>query len=98
MGSTKWKLRWQMFTETMILLLIASFIGVYICVNLGQSELLAAIRLPLADYEAAGFGSGHYVLNYGITLLLLAVISGLAVWYPSRLASKVQPAGTLRAE
>ena len=98
LGSSKRKVQWQMFTETMILLLIASVIGAYICVNLGESELLDAIGIPLADYEQAGFGTGHYFLNYGITFLLLAIISGFAVWYPSRLASKIQPADTLRAE
>ncbi|NDV83899.1 ABC transporter permease [Bacteroides sp. 51] len=98
LGSSKRKVQWQMFTETMILLLIASLIGAYICVNLGQSELLETIGIPLADYKQAGFGSGHYFLNYGITLLFLAIISGFAVWYPSRLASRIQPADTLRAE
>lgn len=98
LGSSKRRVKWQMFTETMILLSVASIIGAYICVNLGQSDMLEAIGIPLADYDIAGFGSGHYILNYGITLLLLTVISGFAVWYPSRLAAKVQPAETLRAE
>ncbi|NDW13758.1 ABC transporter permease [Bacteroides sp. 214] len=98
MGSSKRKVRWQMFAETMILLLLASVIGVYVCVNLGQSDLLQAVGIPLADYEMAGFGSGHYFVNYAITLLLLALISGVAVWYPSWLASKTEPAEALRAE
>lgn len=98
LGSSKRRVKWQMFIETMILLVVASIIGAYICVNLGQSDMLEAIGIPLADYDKAGFGSGQHALNYGITLLALALISGFAVWYPSHLASKVQPAETLRAE
>jgi putative ABC transport system permease protein len=96
LGSSRRKVQLQMLTETMILLFVAGIIGVYICVNLGQSDLLEAIGIPLADYEQAGFGSGHAVVNAVITFLFLALISGFAVWYPSRLASRTQPADTLR--
>jgi putative ABC transport system permease protein len=96
LGSSRRKVQLQMLTETMILLFVAGIIGVYICVNLGQSDLLEAIGIPLADYEQAGFGSGHAVVNAVITFLFLTLISGFAVWYPSRLASRTQPADTLR--
>lgn len=98
LGSSKRKVRWQMFLETFIMLFISSIIGLYICINLGQSEILQSLGIPLADYEQAGFGSEQDIINYFITFTFLTIVSGLAIWYPAKLASDIYPAEALRAE
>ncbi len=98
LGSSKQKVRWQMFLETFIMLFISSIVGLYICINLGQSEILQSLGIPLADYEQAGFGSEQDIINYFITFIFLTIVSGLAVWYPAKLASDIYPAEALRAE
>lgn len=98
LGSSKRKVRWQMFLETFIMLFISSIVGLYICINLGQSEILQSLGIPLADYEQAGFGSEQNFINYFITFIFLTIVTGLAVWYPAKLASDIYPAEALRAE
>jgi len=98
MGSSKRKIKWQLFTENMIILLLAAIIGTYISLNLNDANILQAINIPLADRKMAGLGAGQDWVNSGITFLFLTVVSGLAIWYPARLASRVQPAEALRSE
>lgn len=98
LGSSKNNVRWMMFLETIILLSLASIIGAYICINLAQSDLIEALGIPTASYEEAGFGTGHYFVNYVITYIFLAIIGGFAVWYPSRAATNMSPADALRED
>jgi len=98
LGSTKKEIKSQMFRETILILFVASLIGVNICLNIGQSDILTTLGLPMADRVQSGVGIEQDLINFGLTFLFLALISFVAVWYPARQASSVPPAEALREE
>lgn len=98
MGTSRKRIQLLLFTETFLLLFISSVVGTVICLNLGQTDLLEALGIPLAEYEEAGFGYEQNFINYGLTFLFMLLVSLFSVWYPVRQASKLQPAETLRDE
>ncbi len=98
LGASKRRLKTLLYTETIILLFISAVIGFNICVNIGQTDLLNALGIPRANAEQIGSGIEQYFINFGLTFLFLAIISLLAVWYPARQASNLQPAEALHEE
>ncbi|MDF9831444.1 FtsX-like permease family protein [Parabacteroides sp. PF5-6] len=98
MGATRKDVQRMLFGETLLLLFIASFVAVNICLNIAQTDFLEAIGLPKANREQIGMGIEQDVINYFVTYFFLAIISLLAVWYPTRQASRVAPAEALREE
>lgn len=65
----------MIFGETLLILFIASVVGVNICLNINQTELLELLDIPISNRMEAGIGMeqefNHYVLTFG----LLATIS-----------------------
>ena len=98
LGSSKRKIKSFLYTETIILLLISAFIGINICINLGQTDLLTTLGIPKANHEQIGSGIEQYFINFGLTFLFLATISLFAVWYPAKQSSNMQPAEVLHEE
>ena len=98
LGSSKRKIKTLLYTETIFLLLISAFIGVNICINLGQTDLLTTLGIPISNAEQIGSGIEQHFINFGLTFLFLAVISLLAVWYPVRQSSNMHPAEVLHEE
>ena len=98
LGSSKRKIKSFLYSETIFLLLISAFIGVNICINIGQTDILTAIGIPKADPIVIGSGVEQYFINFGLTFLFLAAISILAVWYPTRQTSNLHPADVLHEE
>ncbi len=98
LGATKQKVKSMMFIETLLLLFVASVIGVNICINIAQTDLLSAIDIPKADRVMAGTGIEQDFINFGLTFLFLAIVSLIAVWYPAKQSSDIPPAEALREE
>jgi len=99
LGASRRKTKELMFGETLLLLFISSVIAVNICVNIGQTELLErTLGIPVADRVQMGSGVEQEFITYGLTFLFLAVVSLVAVWYPSKQASDIPPAEALREE
>ena len=98
LGSSKRKIKQFLYTETIFLLLISAFIGINICINIGQTDFLSALGIPKANYEQIGAGIEQYFIIFGLTFLFLAFVSLLAVWYPARQSSNMHPAEALHEE
>ncbi|MDL2245095.1 FtsX-like permease family protein [Parabacteroides sp. OttesenSCG-928-J18] len=98
MGASKKNVKRMLFGETLILLFIASFVAVNICLNIAQTDFLEAIGLPESQRDYIGAGIEQDFINYFVTYLFLAVVSLFAVWYPARQAVSVPPAEALREE
>jgi ABC-type transport system, involved in lipoprotein release, permease component len=98
LGSSKGKVRGMVVLETMMLLFIASIIGTIICLNFGSTETLRSLGIPTLNKEAWGIGKEQNFINFAITFTFLAVVSVIAVWYPAKQASNIQPAEALRDE
>ena len=98
LGSSKQKVKSMLITETILLLLIASVAGVVICLNLGSTEILTDIGVPNINREKWGIGHEQDIIDFSLTFIFLAIISVLAVWYPAKQASDIQPAEALRDE
>lgn len=98
LGASKNKIRWMMFAEAALMLVIASVVSTYICLNLGQSEILQGLGIPLADRVMAGIGPEQDIVNYIVTFIFLAFISGVAVWFPAKLSTNLPPAEALRED
>lgn len=98
MGASRRNVQNMMFAETLIMLLVASVLSTYICLNLAQTELLASLGIPLAERAQSGMGSGQDIINFAITFGFMAIVSCLAVWYPARQSSNIAPAEALRDE
>lgn len=98
LGSTRRGVKRLIFGETLLLLFIASIVGVNICINIGQTELMKLLDIPISNRIEAGIGHEQGFINYGLAFGLLAVISLIAVWYPAQQAAKIPPAEALRDE
>lgn len=89
-GSSRRTILWQMQGEGMILLLIAFFPALVVCLNL--------VHLDLLPKEYMDVTSGRCALTTVITLALLAVVVALGTWYPARRSSHIEPAEALHYE
>lgn len=98
LGATKQGVKRMIFCETLLILFIASVVGVNICLNIGQTELLELLDVPISNRVDAGIGMEQEFINYILTFGLLTAISLIAVWYPARQAAKIPPAEALRDE
>ena len=70
----------MIFGETLLILFIASMVGVNICLNINQTELLELLDIPISNRMEAGIGMEQEFINYVLTFGLLATISLIAVW------------------
>ncbi|MDL2256188.1 FtsX-like permease family protein [Parabacteroides sp. OttesenSCG-928-K15] len=98
MGATKKNVQNMLFGEALLLLFVASFIAVNICLNIAQTEFLDVIGLPKANREQLGVGIEQDFLNYIFSFIILAVVSLVSIWYPARQAVSVPPAEALSEE
>lgn len=98
LGATRQGVKRMIFGETLLILFIASVVGVNICLNIGQTELLELLDIPISNRMDAGIGVEQEFINYLLTFGLLATVSLIAVWYPARQAAKIPPAEALRDE
>ncbi len=98
MGASRRQIETMLFAETLLLLFIASVIGLNICLNINQTDLLQALGIPQSDHAQAGIGIEHYFINYTLTFGFLAIISLAAVWYPARQAASIPPVEALQEE
>ncbi|WP_293714860.1 FtsX-like permease family protein [uncultured Parabacteroides sp.] len=98
LGATRNGVKTMIFMETILILFIASIVGVNICVNIGQTVLLETLDIPISNRVQGGIGSEQEFINYALTFGLLAIISLVAAWYPARQAAKIPPAEALRDE
>ncbi len=98
LGASKRNVKMMMFTETALMLLCSSIVATYVCLNLGQTEFLQTFGIPAANRVMIGTGGEQDIMNYLTTLFVLVAISGMAVWYPARLATNKPPAEVLRDE
>jgi putative ABC transport system permease protein len=97
LGSSKKKVRRMIVFETILLLVMASIIGTIICLNLGE-ETLQSLGVPTMSKKAWRIGKEQNFINFAITFAFLAVVSIIAVWYPAKQASDIQPAEALHDE
>lgn len=98
MGATKQQIRTMLFSETLLLLFLASIIGINICLNVSQTDLLQILGIPRSNHAQAGIGIEQYFINYALTFGFLALVSLTAVWYPARQAANIPPMEALREE
>lgn len=96
MGASRWQVKWMMFAEIFIMLFFSSLISIYICINLGETELISSLGVPVAERGQEGIGKEQDFINYILTFAFLAIVSGMAVWYPAKQASEIAPAIALR--
>ena len=81
--ATRQGVKQMIFGETLLILFIASVVGVNICLNINQTELLELLDIPISNRMEAGIGMEQEFINYVLTFGLLATISLIAVWYPT---------------
>ena len=95
LGSSKRKIRSLIFTETLLLLFLASIVATILCMALRFADLIQSLGIPaIADRAAWGIGVEQDVINFAVTFVFVAVISIV----PARQAVKVQPAEALHEE
>ncbi|WP_029906576.1 ABC transporter permease [Prevotella sp. 10(H)] len=98
LGASKSNVKNMFVQETVLLLFLASILATIICVNISVADLIKDINVPIPDRGENGAGIVQYFINYGITFLFLAIIAIVAVWYPAKKASDIQPTEALRDE
>ncbi len=98
LGSSGKRIRSLFIGETLVMLTVASIVGTLISLNLSKLDLLENLGLPMVNRTTWGIGWEQDLINVAITFGFLALISVAAVWYPSRQASKIQPAEALHDE
>ncbi|WP_029906572.1 ABC transporter permease [Prevotella sp. 10(H)] len=98
LGASKANVRRMYICETVMILFIASIIGQIICLNIGATDLLKEIGVPVIDRSEEGLITIQSFINYGLTFSFLAIIAIIAVWFPAYAASRTQPVVALRYE
>lgn len=98
LGSSRKNIQAVFILETIILIFLASIIATIVSINVSLIDILKDIGVPSVDRNESPIAISQYFINYGITFLILAAISIVAVWYPSRRASRIQPAEALKDE
>lgn len=90
MGSSRSGVRRLMTGEGLMLLTLATVPALLVCLNLAVAEVFSANVMPMT--------AGRFWAVSGVTYLSLALIIVLAIWYPSRKASRLEPAEALHYE
>jgi len=98
LGSSRVNVQTIFIIETILLILFASIIATVISVNVALADVLKDIGIPAVERGEDEIRLGQYLINYCITFFILITISIVAVWYPSRKASNIQPAEALKDE
>lgn len=89
-GSTRHGIQDLMIGEGLLLLTLAAIPALLVCVNLVYMDMLSTKVMPVSPMR---FG-----LVTLLTWLVMAAIIFLATWYPSRKASRLEPAEALHYE
>lgn len=98
LGSNKREVQMLFIQETLLLLFIASVIGAAIAFNISLTEFIKELGVPSVPQDSNHDNLKQYCINYLLTFGILAFIAVLAVWYPVRKASQIQPAKALHEE
>lgn len=98
LGSTRTQVKGLFIIETLTLLFLASIIATLVAINISVTDLLGGIGVPSINREKNPIEISQYFADYGFTLLILAIISIIAIWYPANKAAKTQPAEALKDE
>lgn len=98
LGSSKKKVMGIFIGETLLLLFIASLIAAAVCINITMVDVLKDIGIPVIEREEGESVIARYLINYSLTFFFLALIAVIAVWYPAKRASDIQPAQVLNEE
>lgn len=98
LGASKKKVRTMLYGEALLMLLLASIPAAYICLNLGGSDFINSLGIPTVDRVAGDIGWEQDIINYILTFAFLGIISALAIWYPAKLSTNMNPADALREE
>lgn len=90
LGSSRSNLRRLVMYEGLLLMTLAAIPALLVCFNLAYLELLST--------EVMKITAGRLLVVSLLTWGILAAIICLAVWYPSRKASRLEPAEALHYE
>ena len=98
LGSTRINIKTLFIVEALILLFLASIVATPVCVNIALADILKDIGVPSISKAENHITIGQYVINYCITFSILMLTAIIAVWYPAKKASEIQPAEALHYE
>lgn len=90
LGASRVSLRRFMYLEGFCLLLLTILPILIYAVNMMVLDKLDSYRIPLSV--------GRFLITFGATYLLMAVMIGLGIWYPMRKAMRMAPADALHYE
>lgn len=91
LGSTKRAVFLRLLSEGLILLLLVTPLALII-----DSQIASAELTLFWQFEA--FSAGRFVICASITLVLMALMILVGIWFPARRAMTIQPAETLHEE
>jgi len=86
LGSSANKIQGQIIGEALVLSTFAMIFGSFFAL---QFPILGLIPI---------FSNSIYIMSYLISILVIYIITSLCAWYPSRIASSIEPADALRDE
>lgn len=86
LGSSANKIKGQIIGESLVLSTFAMIFGSFF-----------ALQFPLLGLLPI-FNNTIYTISFIITVLVIYLITSLCAWYPSRIASSIEPADALRDE
>lgn len=89
-GSTRSNIQKLVIGEGLLILTVAAIPALLVCINIAHMELISTDVLPITV--------GRFLLVSVLTWVILAAIITLAVWYPSRKASRLEPVEALHYE
>lgn len=99
MGASRKKIKLFYSLESLSLLFIASIIGFVVAVNILATGIIDSIGISgISSDMIEKLDYLQMLIDYLITFGVLAIITLIAVWIPSSVASKISPALVLRSE
>lgn len=90
LGATHYTIRKYMFLEGLYILLLTLPFTLAFALNLILMDIPDTFRLPMTI--------GRFLLTYGSTYLILAVMIYLGIWFPAKKANTIAPAEALHYE
>lgn len=90
LGASRVSLRRFMYLEGFCLLLLTVVPILIYALNMIMLDKLDSYRIPLSV--------GRFLITFGVSYLLMAVMMGLGIWYPMRKAMRMVPADALHYE